>query len=341
MATAQASVPTSARNWRELIRPKMLEVDRETLTPTYGRFSCEPLERGFGTTLGNGLRRVLLSSLQGAAICAVKIEGALHEFQTLPDVVEDVTDIVLNLKDVLIKVYDPKPRTLRIDKDGEGEVTAGDIVRSEGVEILNPSHHIATVSRGGKLHAELLVQMGRGYVTAERNKQPNMPIGMIPIDALFSPIKKVNYVVTNARVGQQTDYDKLTVEVWTDGSVKPEDAVGYAAKILKDQLTIFINFEETYEPLDEPVSEEQSKLNENLDKSVEELELSVRSANCLQNANIRYIGELVQRSEAEMLKTKNFGRKSLKEIKEILAEMNLSLGMKLEGWDPPSSRNKL
>ena len=201
MATAQASVPTSARNWRELIRPKMLEVDRETLTPTYGRFSCEPLERGFGTTLGNGLRRVLLSSLQGAAICAVKIEGALHEFQTLPDVVEDVTDIVLNLKDVLIKVYDPKPRTLRIDKDGEGEVTAGDIVRSEGVEILNPSHHIATVSRGGKLHAELLVQMGRGYVTAERNKQPNMPIGMIPIDALFSPIKKVNYVVTNARVG--------------------------------------------------------------------------------------------------------------------------------------------
>ena len=341
MATAQASVPTSARNWRELIRPKMLEVDRETLTPTYGRFSCEPLERGFGTTLGNGLRRVLLSSLQGAAICAVKIEGALHEFQTLPDVVEDVTDIVLNLKDVLIKVYDPKPRTLRIDKDGEGEVTAGDIVRSEGVEILNPSHHIATVSRGGKLHAELLVQMGRGYVTAERNKQPNMPIGMIPIDALFSPIKKVNYVVTNARVGQQTDYDKLTVEVWTDGSVKPEDAVGYAAKILKDQLTIFINFEETYEPLDEPVSEEQSKLNENLDKSVEELELSGRSANCLQNANIRYIAELVQRSEAEMLKTKNFGRKSLKEIKEILAEMNLSLGMKLEGWEPPSSRNKL
>ena len=341
MATAQASVPTYARNWRELIRPKMLEVDRETLTPTYGRYSCEPLERGFGTTLGNGLRRVLLSSLQGAAICAVKIEGALHEFQTLPDVVEDVTDIVLNLKDVLIKVHDAKARTLRIDKDGEGEVTAGDIVRSEGVEILNPSHHIATVSRGGKLHAELLVQMGRGYVTAERNKQPNMPIGMIPIDALFSPIKKVNYVVTNARVGQQTDYDKLTVEVWTDGSVKPEDAVGYAAKILKDQLTIFINFEETYEPLDEPVSEEQSKLNENLDKSVEELELSVSSANCLQNANIRYIGELVQRSEAEMLKTKNFGRKSLKEIKEILAEMNLSLGMKLEGWEPPSSRNKL
>ena len=341
MATAQASVPTSARNWRELIRPKMLEVDRETLTPTYGRFSCEPLERGFGTTLGNGLRRVLLSSLQGAAICAVKIEGALHEFQTLPDVVEDVTDIVLNLKDVLIKVYDPKPRTLRIDKDGEGEVTTKNIVRNKGVEILNPSHHIATVSRGGKLHAELLVQMGRGYVTAERNKQPNMPIGMIPIDALFSPIKKVNYVVTNARVGQQTDYDKLTVEVWTDGSVKPEDAVGYTAKILKDQLTIFINFEETYEPLDEPVSEEQSKLNENLDKSVEELELSVRSANCLQNANIRYIGELVQRSEAEMLKTKNFGRKSLKEIKEILVEMNLSLGMKLEGWEPPSSRNKL
>lgn len=340
MATPQASASVVSRNWRDLIRPKMLEVDKESLTANYGRFTCEPLERGFGTTIGNSIRRVLLSSLQGAAICAVKLDAALHEFQTLPDVVEDVTDIILNLKDVLIRMHDSKPRTLRIDKEGEGEVTAGDIQASEGVEILNPGHHIATLSRGGKLHAELLVQMGRGYVPAERNKQPNMPIGMIPIDALFSPIKKVNYVVTNARVGQQTDYDKLSVEVWTDGSVKPDDAVAYAAKILKDQLTIFINFEETYEPSDEPVSEEQSKLNENLDKSVDELELSVRSANCLQNANIRYIGELVQRSEAEMLKTKNFGRKSLKEIKEILQEMGLSLGMKLEGWEPPSQRNK-
>ena len=340
MATAQGSSTTFSRNWRDLIRPKMLEVDKETLTATYGRFSCEPLERGFGTTIGNSLRRVLLSSLQGAAIAAVKIEGALHEFQTLPDVVEDVTDIVLNLKDVLIKMHDPKTKILRISKEGEGKVTAGDIQATEGIEILNPSHHIATLSRGGKLNAEFVVQMGRGYVPAERNKQPNMPIGMVPIDALFSPTKKVNYVVTNARVGQQTDYDKLTLEVWTDGSVKPEDAVAYAAKIMKDQLTIFINFEETYEPVDEPVSEEQEKLNENLDKSVDELELSVRSANCLQNAQIRYIGELVQRSEAEMLKTKNFGRKSLKEIKEILAEMGLQLGMKLEGWVPPAARNK-
>ncbi|MCS6911906.1 MAG: DNA-directed RNA polymerase subunit alpha [Myxococcales bacterium] len=329
-----------ARNWRDLIRPKMVEVDRETLTSTYGKFSCEPLERGFGTTLGNSLRRVLLSSLQGAAICAVKIDGALHEFQTLPDVVEDVTDIVLNLKEVLIKMHDPKPRILRLDKEGEGPVRASDIQVVEGVEILNPDHHIATLSRGGRLHAELTVQMGRGYVPAERNKTPNMPIGTIPIDALFSPIKKVNYVVTNARVGQQTDYDKLTLEVWTNGSVRPEDAVAYAAKILKDQLTIFINFEETFEPVEEPVTEEQEKLNENLDKSVDELELSVRSANCLQNANIRYIGELVQRTEAEMLKTKNFGRKSLKEIKEILQEMGLQLGLKLEGWVPPHLRGK-
>jgi DNA-directed RNA polymerase subunit alpha len=340
MSTAQVNSAVVSRNWRDLIRPKMLEVDKDTLTATYGRFSCEPLERGFGTTIGNSVRRVLLSSLQGAAICAVKIDGALHEFQTLPDVVEDVTDIVLNLKDVLVKMHDAKTRTLRIDKQTEGPVTAGDIIATDGVEILNPSHHIATLSRGGKLHAELVVQMGRGYVPADRNKQAQMPIGMIPIDALFSPIKKVNYVVTHARVGQQTDYDKLIMEVWTDGSVRPEDAVAYAAKIMKDQLTIFINFEETFEPADEPVSEEQEKLNENLDKSVDELELSVRSANCLQNASIRFIGELVQRSEAEMLKTKNFGRKSLKEIKEILAEMGLQLGMKLEGWVSPANRNK-
>jgi DNA-directed RNA polymerase subunit alpha len=329
-----------ARNWRDLIRPKTLEVERESLTPSYAKFSCEPLERGFGTTLGNSLRRVLLSSLQGAAITAVKIDGALHEFQTLPDVVEDVTDIVLNLKEVLIRMHDPKTRVLRIEKDGEGRVSAGDIQVVDGVEILNPGHHIATLSRGGRLSAELTVQMGRGYVPADRSKAATMPIGTIPIDALFSPIKKVNYVVTNSRVGQQTDYDKLTLEVWTDGSVRPDDAVAYAAKILKDQLTIFINFEETYEPVEEHVSEEQEKLNENLDKSVDELELSVRSANCLQNANIRYIGELVQRTEAEMLKTKNFGRKSLKEIKEILAEMNLQLGMKLEGWVPPPLRGK-
>jgi len=340
MASVQPTTALISRNWRDLIRPKVLEVDRESLTPIYGKFSCEPLERGFGTTIGNSLRRVLLSSLQGAAISAIKIDGALHEFQTLPDVVEDVTDIVLNFKEVLLRMHDPKTRVLRIDKESEGVVTGADIQVTDGVEVLNPRQPIATLARGGRFHAELTVQMGRGYVPAERNKAPNMPIGTIPIDALFSPIKKVNYVVTNSRVGQQTDYDKLNLEVWTDGSVKPEDAVAFAAKILKDQLTIFINFEETYEPVDEPVSEEQEKLNENLDKSVDELELSVRSANCLQNANIRYIGELVQRSEAEMLKTKNFGRKSLKEIKEILAEMGLQLGMKLEGWVPPNLRGK-
>jgi DNA-directed RNA polymerase subunit alpha len=329
-----------ARNWRELIRPKMLEIDRESLTGQYGRFSCEPLERGFGTTLGNSLRRVLLSSIQGAAITAVKIDGALHEFQTLPDVVEDVTDIVLNLKEVVVQMTDPKPKLIRLDKEGEGKVTAGDIATVDGVKILNPNHHIATLSRGGKIHMELLVQMGRGYVPAERNKTPTMSVGTIPIDALFAPVKKVNYTVTNARVGQQTDYDKLTLDVWTNGSVAPEDAVAFAAKILKDQLSIFINFEEVEEPIEESISEESAKLNENLDKSVDELELSVRSANCLQNANIRFIGELVQKTEAEMLKTKNFGRKSLKEIKEILAEMGLTLGMKLDNWVPPPMRGK-
>jgi len=337
---ASTSPAVFAKNWRDLIKPKTLEIEKETLGQTYGKFSCEPLERGFGTTLGNSLRRVLLSSLQGAAITAVKIDGALHEFQTLPDVVEDVTDIVLNLKEVLLKMEDTKPKVIRLDKEGEGKVTAGDISVVDGVKVLNPEQPIATLARGGKLHMELLVQMGRGYVPADRNKTATMSVGTIPIDALFAPVKKVNYIVTHARVGQQTDYDKLTIEVWTDGSVTPEDAVAFAAKIMKDQLSIFINFEETEEPIEETVSEEAAKMNENLDKSVDELELSVRSANCLQNANIRYIGELVQKTEAEMLKTKNFGRKSLKEIKEILAEMGLSLGMKLDGWVPPTMRGK-
>lgn len=329
-----------AKNWRDLIRPKMLEVDRESLSATYGKFSCEPLERGFGTTLGNSLRRILLSSLQGAAITAIKIDGALHEFQTLSEVVEDVTDIVLNLKEVRLRMVDTKPRVVRIDKEEEGEVTAADITLVDGIEILNPEQHIATLARGGKLHMELQVAMGRGYVGADRNKMPTMSLGTIPIDALFSPIQKVNYTVTNARVGHQTDFDKLVLEVWTNGSVTPENSVAYAAKILKDQLAIFINFEETLDPVEESVSDEQVKLNENLDKSVGELELSVRSANCLQNANIRYIGELVQKTESEMLKTKNFGRKSLKEIKEILTEMSLSLGMKPDGWVSPDQRGK-
>ncbi len=326
-STQQALI---AKNWRDLIRPRMLEL--EDRTDTYGKFVCEPLERGFGITLGNSLRRILLSSLQGAAIMAVKIESALHEFTTLPDVVEDVTDIILNLKEVLLRTHDAKPKVIRIDKEGEGRITAKDISLVDGVEVLNPDHHICTLSRGGKLHMELHVGMGRGYVPAERNKSPNMAVGTIPIDSLFSPVKKVNYTVTNARVGQQTDFDKLTLEVWTNGAVRPDDALAFAAKILKEQLTIFINFEEQPEPVESPVNEEQEKLNENLWRTVDELELSVRSANCLQNANIKYIGELVQRTEAEMLKTKNFGRKSLKEIKEILATMGLSLGMKLDNW---------
>jgi DNA-directed RNA polymerase subunit alpha len=322
-----------ARNWRDLIRPKSLSVETETLSPTYGRFVCEPLERGFGITLGNSLRRVLLSSLQGAAITAVKIDGALHEFTSVPDVVEDVTTIVLNLKEVVVRAHSARTHVVRVEKDGPAEVRASDIQTGDQIEVLNPDHVICTVAKGGRFSAELTITVGRGYVPSERTKQPGQPIGTIAIDALYSPLRKVNYTVTNARVGQMTDYDKLTLEVWTDGSVKPQDAVAYAAKILKDQLTIFINFEEGAEPAHETVvSEEQAKLNENLWKSVDELELSVRSANCLQNANIRYIGELVQKTESEMLKTKNFGRKSLKEIKEILSEMGLSLGMKLEGW---------
>jgi DNA-directed RNA polymerase subunit alpha len=338
MATASTHIPTGqtayiTRNWRDLIRPRKLEVEIDSLTPTYGKFTCEPLERGFGTTIGNSLRRILLSSLQGSAITAIKIEGALHEFTTIPDVVEDVTDIVLNLKEVLVKCVDAKPRILRLDKDGEGKITAGDIQVTDGVEVLNPQHHVLTCSKGAKLRMELHIGTGRGYVPADRNKTAQTAVGVVPVDSLFSPIRKVNFQVTNARVGQQTDYDRLSLEVWTNGAVRPEDAVAFAAKILKDQLSIFINFEEGAEPTHESaVSEEQQKLSENLWKSVDELELSVRSANCLQNANITLIGELVQRTEQDMLKTKNFGRKSLKEIKEILGSMGLSLGMKIDSW---------
>ncbi|HEX2673370.1 MAG TPA: DNA-directed RNA polymerase subunit alpha [Polyangiaceae bacterium] len=320
-----------ARNWRDLIRPKSLSVEQETLTATYGRFVCEPLERGFGITLGNSLRRVLLSSLQGAAITAVKIDGALHEFTSVPDVVEDVTTIILNLKEVVVRAHSPRTHVVRIEKDGPCEVKASDIQTGDQIDVLNPDHVICTVAKGGRFSAELTITVGRGYVPAERTKQPGQPIGNIAIDALYSPLRKVNYTVTNARVGQMTDYDKLTLEVWTDGSVKPQDAVAYAAKILKDQLTIFINFEEEPEATTS-VKEEDEPLNENLFRSVEELELSVRSANCLQNANIHLIGELVQRTESEMLKTKNFGRKSLKEIKEILSDMGLSLGMRIDNW---------
>lgn len=339
--TPQANMGLIARNWRELIRPQRLEPERDTLTRNYGKFSCEPLERGFGTTLGNALRRILLSSLQGSAICALRVEGVHHEFQSLPNVLEDVTDVVLNLKEVVFRMDDARPKVLRLDKEGAGPVTAADIQQVEGIEVINPSQHIATLSKGGRIRAELMVQMGRGYVSAEKTRQPNMPIGTIPIDALFCPVRKVNYVVTNARVGQQTDYDKLTIEVWTNGAVRPDDALAYAAKILKEQLSIFINFFETAEPVEAKSSEDKDSAHKILDHTVDELELSVRSANCLQNANIRYIGELVQRTESEMLKTKNFGRKSLKEIKEILGEMGLQLGMKLNDWVPPPVRSRV
>jgi DNA-directed RNA polymerase subunit alpha len=333
-----AEASFNAKNWRDLIKPRKIDVDGES-TGTYGKFVAEPLERGFGTTLGNSLRRVLLSSLQGAAITSVKIEGngglVEHEFTTVPEVSEDVTDIVLNLKEVRLRMHTDEVKTIRIEAEGPKQVTAGDIITGgDQVEVLNPGHHICTIAEGGKLRMEMTCRRGRGYVPAANNKTAGAPIGTIAIDALFSPVIKVNYQVTNARVGQQTDYDKLTLEVWTDGSVTPRDAVAFAAKILKEQLTVFINFEETEEPAIVEAPREETKLNENLFRSVDELELSVRSANCLQQANIRTIGDLVQKTEAEMLKTKNFGRKSLKEIKEILAEMGLSLGMKLENWPP-------
>ena len=320
-----------AKNWRELIRPRVLESD-EQASDTYWKFSCEPLERGFGVTLGNALRRVLLSSLQGAAITAVRINGVLHEFSTIPGVMEDVSDIVLNLKEVRLRMHGEGPKTLRVHKKGEGVLTAGELsMEDSSVEVINPDRRIATLSTEAEVEMELMVSTGKGYVPAEKNKTEDMPIGTIPIDAIFSPVQKINYTVTPARVGRETDFDRLNLEIWTDGTVAPADAVAYAAKILKEQLSIFINFEEPVE-VSQALPEEPRPLNPNLFKSVDELELSVRSANCLQNANIRYIGELVQRTEAEMLKTKNFGRKSLNEIKEVLASMGFELGTTLESF---------
>ncbi len=331
------------KSLKDLIRPKRLEVETETLTPFYGKFIAEPFERGFGITIGNSLRRILLSSLQGAAIVSVKIDGVLHEFSTIPGVKEDVTEIILNLKEVRLKLHTEGPKTIRVKAEGSRVLKAGDIQTGDAVEILNPDHHIATLSRDAKLSMEMVVKVGRSYVSAEHNKEENQPIGTIPIDAIFSPIKKVNYTVTNARVGQITDYDKLILEVWTDGSLSPEEAVAHSAKILKNQLSIFITFEEEEE--EETVvsgeRDEIEKLNENLFRSVDELELSVRSANCLKHANIKLIGDLVQKTESEILATKNFGRKSLNEIKELLGDMGLSLGMKLEHWPPQKAEEEM
>ncbi len=327
-------------NWQHMIKPEKVQVSSN---PSYGKFVCEPLERGYGITIGNSLRRIILSSLYGAAVTLVKFEGVMHEFSVIPGVLEDVSEIILNLKEVRFKVSDTQPKTLRIEASGEGEVTAGDIVSEDGkCEVLNPKQHIASLSSKGKLKMTLTVKYGKGYSLAEANKDEDAPAGTIPIDAVFSPVKRVNYVVGNARVGQRTDYDKLTMEVWTDGSILPEDAVAYAAKILKEQLTIFINFDEEMEPKPEEETRDRQrpKFNENLYRSVEELELSVRSANCLKNADINKIWQLVSKTEAEMLKTKNFGRKSLNEIKEVLSEMGLSLGMKLEGFAPPGEEHE-
>jgi DNA-directed RNA polymerase subunit alpha len=326
------------KHWRDLIKPKRIEVEAETFNDFYGKFVCEPLERGFGITLGNSLRRILLSSLHGAAIVSVKFDGVPHEFTTIPGVREDVTDIILNLKSINIKLLSEEEEavTMHLDVKGEKIVTAEDITRDGSVEIMNPEQHIATLDKDGALKAELVVQKGKGYVSAEKHDIEDQQIGVIPIDALFSPIRKVNYVVGNARVGQRTDYDKLTFEVWTDGTVNPQDALAYAAKILKEQANPFINFDE--QPAEEEEAdkdEEEAKVNENLFRPVSELELSVRSSNCLKNANINYIYELVQKTESEMLKTKNFGRKSLNEIKSILEEMDLQFGMKLDNFPVP------
>jgi DNA-directed RNA polymerase subunit alpha len=322
------------RFWRDLIKPKGFEVDRESLREDYAKFTVKPLERGFGVTLGNSLRRILLSSMMGSAVSAVKFEGVLHEFTTIPDVLEDVTDIILNLKEVRFRQYSSEPVTLRINKKGSGKVTAADIQLTDQVEVLNPNQHIATLGGSANFNAELIVTFGRGYDSADIRNE-SYPVGFIGVDALHSPIRKVNYSVSNARVGQRTDYDALALEVWTDGSLKPEEAVSLSSKIMKEQLQIFLTFDETLEPNEESKDMKNPSLNENLFRSVDDLELSVRSANCLKNANIRFIGELVVRTEAEMLKTKNFGRKSLNEIKEILSEMGLGLGMKIEGWPPP------
>lgn len=318
------------RSWHSLIRPKRIEVDEVTHTRSYGEFTCQPLERGFGITLGNALRRVMLSSIQGAAIVSVKIEGVLHEYSTIPGVKEDVTDVILNLKGVRLRLHQDGPRVIHVDTLKEGIITASDIATDGTVEVLNSDHHIATLSGTHRLKMEMVVKDGKGYVPAKKERALDQPEGTINVDAVFSPIKKVNYTVTHARVGQIADYDRLVMEVWTDGSVLPEDALAFAAKILKGQLEIFINFDEVDEEVPHEIIKEKESVNENLRRHVDDLELSVRSANCLKNAGINYIGELVQKTEAEMLKTKNFGRKSLNEIKEILSEMGLSFGIKLD-----------
>ncbi len=316
-------------------KPKSLVANTETLTERYGMFTAQPFQRGFGTTIGNSLRRVLLSSIEGAAITAVRIEGVEHEFSPIPGVVEDATDIILNLKQIPFKIMGEGVKTVRLTVEQPGDVRSGQIETDADVEVLDRDVHVATVSEGGKLSIEMRLKSGRGYVSADKNFDEDLALGYIPIDSVHSPVRKVNFAVEAARLGQMTDYDKLTLEVWTNGAVSPQDAIGYAAKLLKDHMTIFINFEEVPEQTEEICERGMDKMNEVLNRSVEELELSVRSYNCLKNANIQTIGELVQKTEAEMLRTKNFGRKSLNEIKEILANMGLALGhAHRRAWPP-------
>lgn len=331
------------KNWHTLITPEKLEVNEGTLTDRYGKFVCQPLERGFATTIGNTLRRIMLSSIRGAAITSVRLNDALHEFTTIDGVHEDVAEIILNLKQVRLKLNGPESRTVLVEKTGPGKVTAGDINGGPYVEVMNPEQEICTITADLPFRAELEVRWGKGYVPADQNKKEGQPIGVIPVDAAFSPIIRVQYVVSQARVGHQTDYDRLTMEIETDGSIAPQNALAYAAKILKEQMTIFINFnEEIANPPDGAGGPDpNTDYPPFLDKNVEDLELSVRSANCLKNAQIQYIGELVNKTDAEMLKTKNFGRKSLNEIKALLAEHNLTLGMKYDGWVSPDKREEI
>ena len=329
------------RNWQNLISPSGIEVSN--LTDTYGKFAVKPLERGYGITLGNSLRRVLLSSINGAAIVAVRIGNVEHELSTISGIKEDVTDIILNLKQVNIRYLGEDDVRISLTSSGPGVLRAGDIRVASDVEILNPDQTICTVGSDGQIAMEMIVRHGRGYVSAEQNKRDDMPVDFIVTDSIFAPVRRVAYTVENARIGQMTDYDKLVIEIWTNGAVRPDDAIAYAGKILKEQLNVFINFDEsddTEVKSKEVHTEDSPSLNENLFKTVDSLELSVRAANCLENANIKFIGELVTRSESEMLKTKNFGRKSLNEIKDILAEMGLSLGMKIDGFDPATLRQR-
>ena len=333
MLSKQANRLINARNWAVLVKPEQIVRDNDPADSVYGKFVCEPLERGYGTTIGNALRRVLLASLQGAAFVAVKISGVQHEFTTIPGVLEDVTDIILNIKQVRLAMDTDAPQTVVLDVRQKGEVTAGDIQGNQHVEVLNPELHIATLTEDVEFHLELEVRMGKGYVPADMHEGLSEEIGLIKLDSSFSPVRKVAYSVEQARVGQMTNYDKLILEVWTDGSVTPEDAVAYSAKIIKDQISVFINFDEQISDDSGLGSNDSGEFNENLFKSIDDLELSVRATNCLRSANIALVGELVQRSENEMLKTKNFGKKSLDEIKNVRLDMGLDFGMKVDSFD--------